>query len=80
MAPLTPNAPPNKFVIESQVEQYGTDAAGRPAEGVRVGFITEKGIRRSVFIPRDQYRPDIVKATVQAEAAKTDLIHGLTGP
>lgn len=73
------NAPTTGWHVESQVETMGLDPSGKAVEGVKVGFQTGKGVHASVFIPKDRYTPDNVRAAIAASAAAIDQVHSFSG-
>lgn len=76
---MAPDIRPSGWSIEYQQETVGTGPDGRAAEGVKVGFVTGRGVHSSVFIPRERFNPANVKAQVAAAAAQHDEVDRLTG-
>lgn len=76
---VVPNAGVSGWSIESQTETLELDARQRAVQGYSVAFVTGKGHRGSVFIPKNQYTPINVRATVAAAANTLDEVAGLTG-
>ena len=76
---VVPNAPTTGWNVDYQQETVGLDASGRTVPGVKVGFITGKGVRSSVFIPQTLYTPTNVRAQIAAMAAQVDEVQGMSG-
>jgi hypothetical protein len=74
---MPPNPPAWKITYQQPMTGLGPD--GRAVEGMKVGFETAKGVNSWVFIPRERYNLDTVKAAVADEARKVDSIHALLG-
>lgn len=53
-------------------------AGGRFTKGVEVQFVTAAGNTGSVFIPDDQYTPDVVRAAIADKAAVMDAVGAIT--
>ena len=79
LAPLTPNAPQTAWRIVGQQETTSQGPDGRIGPGYQIAFTTEKGVRGTVFVPRDMYSPDNVRAIVAAQAYQIDQVQGMTG-
>jgi len=65
-------------VTGQAADQYEFDGAGNPVTGYQVSFITGAGNRGSVFVPKDQYRPETIKTLIQAQANTMDAIGSLS--
>jgi hypothetical protein len=65
-----------KVIYQQETVDLGPD--GRAVQGVKVGFMTAKGIHGSVFIPKARYNVETVRAAVGEQAAKLDAIHDLS--
>lgn len=76
---LAPNAPITGWHVEYQQETVDLGPDGRAVQGVKVGFVTGKGVHGSVFIAKTRYNPDNVKAAIAAAAVQIDTVHTLTG-
>jgi len=74
-----PNAPVTGWSVESQMETTGLDPGGRAVEGVKVSFVTGRGVRASVFIPKDRYTPDNVRAAIADYAGRLEAVHTSKG-
>jgi len=70
---------PAAWTVQYQQETVDLGPDGRAVQGVKVGFVTGKGVHGSVFIPKARYNVDTVKAAIGEAVAKLDAIHGLTG-
>lgn len=76
---IGPNAPRNKVSEISQVEELGVMPNGQTAQGYRVYFTTEKGVRGSVFVPKAGYSVANVQAAVLQHAYELDQVQALGG-
>lgn len=76
---IVPDAGVTGWAIEGQQETSELDARGRAISGYRVEFVTGKGQRGSVFVPKVQYNPTNVRAAVAAAAGQLDEVAGLSG-
>jgi hypothetical protein len=65
--------------IESQIEDIQPAGAAGFTRGFKVGWITDSGIRGTVFVPETQYTPENVTALVSAAVANAALVAGLSG-
>jgi len=74
-----PNAPVSGWSVESQQETVAQDEHGRAVEGVRIAFITGKGQRGSVFVPRTRYNVENVRAALAGAAHQLDTVLDLKG-
>lgn len=61
-----------------QQETVGRSVSGVFGKGVEITFQTGSGLIGSVFVPRDQYRPDLSKAMIAAAAANLEEHQKLT--
>jgi hypothetical protein len=75
----SPNAPSTGWSVEYQQETVDLGPDGRAVQGVKVGFVTGKGVHASVFLSKARYTPDNVRAAIAAAAAQIDAVHTLTG-
>jgi hypothetical protein len=77
MTATDPTPPSTGWRVTSQ--QEGDDLQdGRFVPGVRVRFITAIGQSGSVFVPREQYNANTVRAMINAQAAEMDAVGGLS--
>jgi hypothetical protein len=76
---MSPNAPVTGWTVESQMETVGLDPTGRAVEGVKVFFVTGPGVRASVFVPKDKYTPDNVRAAIADYAGRLTQVHTSKG-
>jgi hypothetical protein len=76
---MSPNAPVTGWTVESQMETTGLDPAGRAVEGLKVYFITGQGTRASVFVPKDKYNPENVRAAIAQLAGAMAEVHTSKG-
>jgi hypothetical protein len=76
---MPPNSALSGWSVLSQQETFGTDAQGRAVEGVKVYFQTKGGHTGSIFIPKDEYTVDNVKAQLMEQVAKMDAVGQLKG-
>jgi hypothetical protein len=67
------------WTVEYQQETVGVGADGRAVEGVKVGFVTAKGVHGSVFVPKARYGVETVKAAIAHAVATADAVHSLSG-
>lgn len=74
-----PSAPVTGWRVTDQVPTTEQTPSGRAERGMRVSFMTGKGVSGSVFIPESQYTPDNVRAAIAAQAALIDQVHALQG-
>ena len=78
MAGTSEVQPGGTWQVTGQLEQTKINAAGRVVEGVQVLFTTGTGSTGSVWIPRNLFTPDAVRAAVSAAAANVDAVATLT--
>ena len=76
---VIPDAPTTGWRVVDQTETLEADPGGRVVNGVRVVFVTGKGIQGSVFVPRNLYNVPNVQAAVAARAHEMDQVQGLSG-
>lgn len=74
-----PTASNSGWKIEYQQPTVEVDGSGKPVSGMRVAFVTGKGVHAWVFVPQNQYSVDNVRALVSARVAEIDAVHALTG-
>lgn len=65
--------------IVSQQETTRPDNSGRFVSGVLVMFQTSNGLTGSVFVPDQQYTPDVVRQLVQQRVDLMTAVHTLEG-
>lgn len=75
----SPNAPQTGWGIEYQQPSVDLGPDGRAVQGMKVGFVTGKGVHAFVFIPQNMYSVDNVRAALAAAAKQIDDVHSLTG-
>lgn len=68
------------WTVESQMETTDLGPAGQFVPGIRVTFKTRHGVVSSVFVPRERFTPETVRAAIQAHAEDLDAVQALTGP
>jgi len=69
--------PEKRYTVESVVNRYIPGLGGGFTEVVTVTFVTPKGYRGSVDVPRNQASPDAVKKAIEADVAKVEGIFQL---
>jgi len=74
-----PSGPVTGWRVIDQVPGTDIGPQGYAVRGVRVYFVTGKGVNGSVFIPENRYTPKNVQATVADLAATIDAVHALQG-
>lgn len=65
------------WTVESQTETNNLGPGGTFVPGMQVTFITGKGVRGSVFLPREQFSVENVKAMIATHAAQLDAVADL---
>lgn len=65
--------------VSAQQATNRTDASGRFISGVLVTFSADNGVSDSVFVPDNQYYPDMVKAMILARLQQHTDVLGLKG-
>lgn len=76
--------PPNPAMtsgwkVIGQMETMGRDPLGKAVDGVQVTFQTNRGITGTVFIPKDRYNADNVKAAIVAAVGQLHTVADLSG-
>lgn len=74
-----PNAPVTGWEVEYQQETVDLGPDGRAVQGIKIGFVTGKGVHASVFVSKANYSPDNVRSAIAAAAAQIDTVHTLKG-
>lgn len=64
--------------VIGQQSTVGRSVSGNFGKGIEITFQTGSGLVGSVFVPNDQYRPDISKAMIAAAAANLEEHSRLT--
>jgi hypothetical protein len=65
--------------VVGQQETMGLDPMGRAVDGVKVTFQTDRGLTGTVFVPRDRYNPDNVKAAILQAVGSLHTVQDLRG-
>jgi benzoyl-CoA reductase/2-hydroxyglutaryl-CoA dehydratase subunit BcrC/BadD/HgdB len=73
------NPPPAAWAVDSQTETIGLDASGRPVEGIKVMFHTDKIPAASVFVPRAGYSAATVEAAIKGYLVHLQAVANLGG-
>lgn len=69
----------SRWAVDNQIETIGLDPTGKPVEGIKVLFHTDKVAAASVFIPRAGYNAEKVRAAIMEYLAHLDAVHNLSG-
>ena len=69
--------PEKKYTVESVLNRYVPGPAGGFMEVVTVTFVTARGYRGTVDIPRNQASADAVKKAIEADVARVEGIFQL---
>ena len=77
MPAATPPTP--RWAVESQVPSTEVGGDGKPQTGMRVNFVTAKGVHAYVFVPWTSYGPDSVRQMIAARVDALDAVHALNG-
>lgn len=77
MPAATPPAP--RWQVESQLPSTEVGGDGKPQAGMRVNFVTAKGVHAYVFVPWTEYGPEAVRAKIAARVDMLDAVHSLNG-
>ncbi len=77
----TPNPTANNsgWTIEYQQPATEINGAGRAVKGMRIGFVTGRGVHADVFSSWADYSPENVRAMIQAKVSQIDAVHALQG-
>jgi len=67
------------WTVTSQQETFGEGPTGTAVPGVRVFFLTNRGIAGSVFVPRNLYNSDNVKSAINEYVQRLHAVDSLTG-
>lgn len=67
------------WTVNGQQETTDLGPNGQFAHGFRVSFTTRAGHQGSVFVPDNQYAPDMVRALIAQRAQAMDAVGSLTG-
>lgn len=72
--------PGDRYKHEYQTETVGLGPDGRPVDGVKVGFVhVPTGTHFSVFVPKNRFNANTVKALADEQAAHIEAVHKLSG-
>lgn len=74
-----PETPGAAWTVTAQTETTDLNDSGMYVPGVKVQFVTARGVRGSVFVPTAEYSADNVRKLVSARAAIADEIAGMAG-
>lgn len=69
----------SNWTVESQVPATEVGPDGKPQTGMKVNFVTSKGVHAYVFVAWPDYTPEKVKAAIGARYAALDAVHSLNG-
>jgi hypothetical protein len=72
------NNPP-RWQVSSVQETTQPGAAGQITRGVRVSYTMANGTTGSVFVPANEYKPDIVKDRVEQAVRSHEAVQQLRG-
>jgi hypothetical protein len=75
---IVPDSQGGGWVVESQLETVDVGPDGRPQSGIRVAFVTDRGIHGSVFVPRTMYNPVNVKAAISEYVQRLHAVDSLS--
>lgn len=74
-----PETPGAAWTITGQTETTDLNDSGMYVPGVKVQFVTARGVRGSVFVPTADYTAENVRKLVTARALVADEIAGMAG-
>jgi hypothetical protein len=75
---MPPNAATPKYTISYQQPKTALGGDGKAVDGIEVGFVTAAGDHGHVFIPRNRFNPDTVKAAVNEHVDTLNAVRGLS--
>ncbi len=65
------------YEVVSAQERLILDDAGNPVDGYRLDFVTKRGLRGYVNIPKSRYTKESAAQLVEAEAKKLEEMLGI---
>ena len=69
--------PGTGWTVTGQMEQQKLDGAGNFTDGITVTFQTQYGHQGSVFVPRNQFTPEVVRQAIISQARTMDQVAAL---
>ena len=69
--------PEKRYTVESVVNRYVPGVAGGFTDVVTVTFVTPRGYRGSIDIPRNQASAEAVRKAIEADVARVEGIFQL---
>jgi len=73
------NPPMPSWGVDGQIETIGLDGSGRPVEGIKVMFHTDKIPAASVFVPKANYSAATVEAAIKGYLVHLQAVANLGG-
>lgn len=76
---MPPNPDIKGWEVVSQRSTYGLDSRGQTVQGIEVTFRLKSGTTSTVFLAKDDYTVDNVKAAILEHAAHLMVVDQLKG-